>query len=66
MPIPLDKLTLHNDDYTRVGWFDMPQGTPPRGSIAVIVVNTDAVLQRENADLIARIARREAYENRSN
>jgi hypothetical protein len=65
MTIELDKLTLHNDDYTRVGWFDTPQGDPPRGSIAVIVVNTDAVLQRENAQLAQRIARSREYENRA-
>lgn len=58
MPIPLDNLTLHNDDYTRTGWFDTPTGKPPKkGSIAVIAVNKDAVEKREHALLLERIAR---------
>ena len=64
MLIPRDKLTLHNEDFARIGWFDMPQGDPPRGSIAVVEINHDAVQQRENADLNARIARQRDYENR--
>ena len=59
--LDLDKLTLHQDDYKCVGWFDTPQGDPPRGSVALIVVNKDAVQQRENADLLRRIAREKAY-----
>jgi hypothetical protein len=66
MPISLDKLTLHNDDYERIGWFDMLQGDPPRGSVAVIAINENAVQQRENADLLERIARSREYENRTN
>lgn len=57
MPISLDKLTLHNDDYRQVGWFDMLQGDPPKGSIAVIVINDDAVQQRENVLMAERIFR---------
>ena len=64
MPIPLDKLTVHNEDLTRIGWFDMPTGDPPRGSIAVVEINFDAVQQRENADTLQRIARQREYENR--
>ena len=63
-PIPLDKLTLHNDDYTPIGWFDMVTGDPPKGSVALIEINTNAVQQRENAQLLSRIAREREYENR--
>jgi hypothetical protein len=58
MTIPLDRLTLHNDDYTRVGWLDMPQGDPPRGSIPLITINFDAVKKRETTDLLRRISQR--------
>ena len=55
--ITLDQLTLHSDDMRFIGWSDMKTGEPARGSIAVYTVDNDAVQMRDDADLMARIAR---------
>ena len=62
LAIPLDKLTIHTDDLRQVGWFDTLTGEPKRGSVPLLVIDTNAVEQRENADLVARIARQRDYE----
>ena len=66
MPIPLDKLTIHNDDLRQVGWADMLTGTPKRGSVPIFEIDTNAVEQRENALSVERIARQRDYEARTN
>ena len=62
MAIPLDKLTIHTDDLRQVGWFDTLTGEPKRGSVPLLVIDTNAVEQRENADTVSRIAYRSPKE----